>query len=166
MRCCRNLAHVLDGPHLAPASIMRVLDGNKRRPWKMNIAGITNGVLDVIRIHDTPLSWDLPSLNTRQHRYVADLIVEDMALGFRDELIPALRVSHDGDLIAHRAGTHEQTSLLAQHFRTQVFQPDDSRVLAVDVIADFGRRHRIAHGLRRLCNRIRTKIDHGSLQVD
>ncbi len=80
-----------------------------------------------------------------------------------------VRVEHDlaawacvqsqRDLIAHRAGRHEQRGLVSEHLRNARFERIDRRVLAVNVVTDFGIGHRGPHASRGSSQGVRAKVN-------
>ena len=61
--------------------------------------------------------------------------------------------------VAHRAGGDEEGGLFAQPRRRQLFQLVDGWVFAVDVVADLGVIHRLAHGGRRVGDGVAAQVD-------
>ena len=93
-------------------------------------------------------------------RRAADLIEIDVraVAGIRTSS-PRRQWVEDGDGVAHRAAGDEEAGLFAQHLRRQLFQPVDGRVLAIDIVADLGAIHRLAHGGRRLGDGVAAQVD-------
>ena len=84
------------------------------------------------------------------------LIVEDVGARFADNFLPGTGQQAQSDLVAHGAGGHKQRGFAAEHRCRAVLKQVDGGVFAINVVADFGRRHRGAHLRRRPGNRIRT----------
>ena len=59
----------------------------------------------------------------------------------------------------------EECRLLAQHLGCQLLETVDRRIFAINIVADFGARHRFAHPRRRVGYCIRTKIDYHCLSL-
>ncbi len=68
-------------------------------------------------------------------------------------------VQHERDLVGHRPGGDEERGLFAQQLRDLGLERGDRGVLAVDVVADLRRRHRLPHLGRRAGDRVGAKID-------
>jgi hypothetical protein len=71
-----------------------------------------------------------------------------------DDFLTRLCLELHRDSVAHRAGGQEQGSFLAQNFGGALFELIDGWILAVDIVADFGRGHGAAHRLGWLGNGI------------
>ncbi len=78
-----------------------------------------------------------------------------------DHLVAGPRVSAQRDLVRHRAARHEQRGFGSEQLGDPLLEPADRRVLAVDVIADLGLRHRHAHRGSWSRHRIASQIDEG-----
>ena len=63
---------------------------------------------------------------------------------------PRPQVGQLGDEVAHRPRGDEQAGLLAEQLGGAFLERVDRRVVAEDVVADLGLRHRPAHGRRGL----------------
>ncbi len=74
------------------------------------------------------------------------LPVEDVGAGLADDLLAVLGVDADGDLVAHGAGGDEDGGLFAEDGGGRLFELIDGGVFAVDVVADLGGGHGLAHG--------------------
>ena len=83
----------------------------------------------------------------RHHRH---LVLEDVAARLADHLLPVMGVQLDRDLVAHGSAGHKQRRFTAEDLRRALLQTVDGRVLAVNVVADFGFKHGAAHLGRRL----------------
>ena len=66
--------------------------------------------------------------------------------GFADDFLAVLGVEADGDLVAHGAGGDEDRGLSAEDRGGLLLEPVDGGVFAVDVVANFGCGHGLAHG--------------------
>jgi hypothetical protein len=79
-----------------------------------------------------------------------------------NDFLSGLRQRTDGNLISHGSGGHKKTGLAAKHLRSASFKQVDSRILAVNIVANFGSSHRSAHFLCRASNRVGAQIDNAS----
>src|SRR5262249_45980096 len=62
--------------------------------------------------------------------------------------------------IRHGARRHKQGGLFAEHLRAALLQAIDGRVFAINVVADFGFEHCLAHRGSGFGNGVATEIDH------
>jgi hypothetical protein len=76
-----------------------------------------------------------------------------------DDVVARLGQDLEADLVRHRAARHKEGRLLAEQFGDPVLQSVDRRVLAVLVVADRRRSHRLAHAGRWEGDRVGTKVD-------
>ncbi len=89
----------------------------------------------------------------------AHLPIEDVGAGLAEDLLPVLGVELDGDLIAHGAGRDEEGGLALEDLGGGALEAIDGGVFGVDVVADLGRGHGLAHGGGGLGDGIAAKID-------
>ena len=68
-----------------------------------------------------------------------------MDLGRADDLATPWHVCHEPDEVAHGAAGDQQAGLCAEQVSRALLECPDCRVLAEDVIADLGLRHRPTH---------------------
>jgi len=119
-------------------------------------------------------------LDRRQRQRAVGRVLErlrlDTAERRRAAALPAIRVRHladdvfvaaaamreDRDQVALRAAGDIESRLLAEHRRDPVLQRVDARVVAEDVVADFGSGHRRAHRRGRPRHRVAPEIDHAA----
>ena len=93
----------------------------------------------------------------------AHLPVEHMGAGLAEDLLPVLGVELDGDLVAHGAGGHEDGGLALEDLGGGALEAIDGGIFRVDIVADLGRGHGLAHGGGGLGNGVAAKIDwHGA----
>ena len=72
----------------------------------------------------------------------------DVRRGLAQHLLADTDERPDGQQVGQRSGDGEQRRLEAEQLRDPLLEPGDARVLAVDVVADLGRRHRRPHRRR------------------
>jgi len=99
-------------------------------------------------------------LDAGETRRRSAFVADHMGTGLDDDLVARPGVQADGELVRHRAGGHEERGFLAEQPCRHLLQTIDGRVFAEDVVADLGRRHRLAHGGRGLRHRIAAQVDH------
>ncbi len=88
------------------------------------------------------------------------LVDHEVVLATRDDLLAARQVGHHRHEVAHRAGRHEQAGVLAEQVCGPLLEGDDGGVVAEDIVADLGRRHRPPHGVGGSRNGVAPKVDH------
>ncbi len=69
----------------------------------------------------------------------------------------------DGEHVGHRPGGREERGLLAEQPGDPLLERADGGVLAVDVVADLGARHRGAHRLGGTGDGVAAEVDHASV---
>ena len=94
-------------------------------------------------------------------RRPAELVPEDMGGRLGDHLVSGLREKPEGDLVSHGRGGQVDGLLLPEQGGGPLLERDHGRVFAFLLVADDRLRHRPAHAVRRLRQRVRAKIDHG-----
>ncbi|MNE50005.1 hypothetical protein D3C80_1445620 [compost metagenome] len=78
-----------------------------------------------------------------------------------DVFVAPLAVGHQAEQVAHGAGRHEQRAGKAQLGRQVLLQAVDRGIFAVDVIAQLGRQHGLAHARGWLGNGVAAQVDDG-----
>ena len=148
--------HRIDG---ASCPVVRILQAYQTCGRKMDVGG-PNGCFDLGRREDAPIARYGTQLNARQECRSSRFVVENMGLGFQNDLFSRLGMGVDGHLIPHRSRSHEKTGLLAQHRCDLLLKAIHRRVFAKDIIPHLGRCHGLPHRSRRLGKRIATQIDY------
>ena len=87
------------------------------------------------------------------------LVDDEVMLAAGDRLLAAAQVGELRDDVAHRPGGDEQPGLLAEKLGRPFLEGVDRRIVAEDVVADLGLRHRPAHRRRRVRDRVATQVD-------
>src|SRR5579859_7247347 len=82
-----------------------------------------------------------------------------MRAGFGDDLLARMCQAQLREQIALRAAGDEDRGFLAENLRSMRLERVDARVFAKDVVANFGRAHRLTHFGRRLGNRVAAKVE-------
>ena len=90
-----------------------------------------------------------------------ELVAAHVAAALGQHLVAAPGQEPDRDLVAHRARRDEERRLHPQELGRALFQPVDGRILAVDVVADLGLRHGLAHLRGRLGDGVGAQVDGG-----
>ncbi len=106
-----------------------------------------------------PAAPDHRELDPGIRRSRARFVPDDMRLVADHDLVTGAGQDLEADLVGHRAARHKQSRLLAQQFGDPLLQAVDRRVLAILVVADRRRSHRLAHARRWSGNGIRAEID-------
>ena len=76
-----------------------------------------------------------------------------------DDLVAHPRQRTEGNLVRHGAGGHPDGRLLAQHRCDAILERVDAGVLAVDVVADLGGGHGLAHARSGAGDGVAAEID-------
>src|SRR5262249_36591426 len=83
----------------------------------------------------------------------------DVAIGLAEEFVAGVAMDPHAELVAHGARGDEESGLFAEHFSDSLFESADGRVLAENIVADFGGGHGGAHAGRRTSYGIAAKVD-------
>ncbi|MNQ82446.1 hypothetical protein D3C85_974970 [compost metagenome] len=104
---------------------------------------------------------DGAQLHAGDHRGAAGFVPHDVAVVAEDHFVAALAVGVQRQLVAEVAGRHEQRGFLAEDACGQRFQLAHGGVVAVDVVADHGVEHGLAHGEGGLGYGVAADVKHG-----
>jgi hypothetical protein len=157
--------HVLDGRHILRrqrVAVLRPIAVLDQHQTAMRHVGVVlaHGVFDLAGIHPADgVRRQRARHHPAQRGHPARLPAEDVAVVAENGLVAAPGVGQHGGQIAHRAAADKQAGFFADARRGQRFQFVDGRVLAIDVVADTGAGHRLAHGRRRPTDGIRPEVD-------
>jgi hypothetical protein len=80
-------------------------------------------------------------------------------IGADDILVAALAMRHQGEQVRLRAGRHEQGRFETEIVRKTLLQGIDGGIFAIDVIADLGIEHGLAHRARGPGDGIAAQVD-------
>ena len=83
-----------------------------------------------------------------------------MRRAFDDDFLAWLRVKANGELIAHRAGRHEERGLFPKHCGHHLLEAIDGGIFAVDIVSHVCACHRFSHGVSGFRDRIAAQVDH------
>ncbi|MNN69913.1 hypothetical protein D3C81_1857400 [compost metagenome] len=78
-----------------------------------------------------------------------------------DVFVATLAVRHQAEQVAHGAARHEQPGFEAQTLRQSCLQAVDCRVFAIDIVAQLGARHGLAHPGAGQGHGVAAKVDDG-----
>jgi len=78
---------------------------------------------------------------------------------FNDDFLTALGMETHGDLVTHCAGGYKQGGFFSKDLGGPFLEAARSRVFSVDIITDFGARHRFPHLIGRFRDGIASQID-------
>ena len=145
-------------PHRSPAAIVRVLHDQQSAAGEVDVAR-AHRVAHVLRIELPAVATQDADHHARQCRGRTRLVVDDVAVLVRDDLVAGLSVGADGGLVGHGAGRDEAGCLFAEQLRHMPLQFDDGRIIAQNVVAQRRGRHRVQHGLGWLGDGIAAKVD-------
>ena len=123
---------------------------------------------DEVPGEDAARGGDGPELAAGELGDHAHLPVEHVSARLADDLLAGAGVEADGDLVAHGAGGDEDGGFPGEDLGGARFEVVDGWVFGVDVVADLGVRHGLAHGRGGLGEGVAAEIDggrRGGLQV-
>src|SRR5580704_11128963 len=89
----------------------------------------------------------------------SEFVEIDVGALFADYFARRRRPAFDGEEVAHAAGGNEERGFLFENFGGAFLQMIGGRILAVDVVADFGFGHGAAHGGSWFCDGVAAEID-------
>ena len=125
----------------------------------MDVLGIAQAHGDRVDVEHPVLARQEPGLDAGERRCAALLVDDDVGELVDEDLVAGPGVRPDRDLVAHRPGRHVDRRLLAEHPGHLGLELDHRRVVAPDVVAHRGLRHRPAHGRRGPRHRVGAKVD-------
>jgi hypothetical protein len=98
-------------------------------------------------------------LHARKRRRRAALVEQGVGVLAGQHHVAGPGVDRDGGLVGHGAAGDEERRRLAQQLRRHGLEPVHGGVFEVDVVADLGLDHCLAHGGRREGDRIAAQIE-------
>jgi len=99
-------------------------------------------------------------LDAAEYRGAAALELVGVGKLTHQVFVPPATMGHQGAQIRLRPGRKEQPRLFACPFRDHRLQPQHGGIVAPDIVADFGRQHRLAHARRRAGDGVAAQVDH------
>src|SRR5271163_1584537 len=123
-------------------------------------AGGSNRVADFVPGEDTVVDVDRADQASREPCGHGEFPIQNVGARFAHDFLAVLSVDLDGDDVSHGAGGDEEPGFFAENFGGALFQPVDSGVFAVNVVADFGFGHSAAHSSRGTSYGVAAEIDH------
>ena len=138
---------------------MGVFQADQPGARPVDVFALADAGLDLAGRQHAAVTGDGAQLHAGQHGSAAGFVPDDMAVVAQDDFIAALAMRHQRQLVAEVAGRHEQGGFLAEDAGGQGFQLLHGRIVTVDIIADLGMEHRLAHGRGRLGNGIAADVD-------
>ena len=160
-----DLAGVLGRQWLAHRMGVGVLDGDQARDRLVDIGRVAERGLDLGRV-DRAIRPVVERSDARadDDRVTGGLVEDHVVLAAGDGLLAAAEVGHLGDEVAHRPRRDEEARFLAEQLGCAFLEGVDRRVVAEDVVAEFGLGHRPEHGRGRVGDRVAAQVDpwHGA----
>ncbi len=139
---------------------VRVLQGDQRRRWLMQIVGVSACRADVVELHGAVgAGRDLAHGGTGDDGVSTCLVLDDVRSGRGHDLTATRDVGHVRDEVAHGAAGDEEAGLLAGQLGRSLFERDDRWVVAEYVVTDLRRRHGAAHRRGRTGDGVGAQID-------
>ncbi len=117
-------------------------------------------------VEDAARGVDGAELEAAELGVRAGLVGHDVRAALDHDLRPRRHERPQRDLVGHHAGRGEQGRLPLEPRGDLLLEPSDGRVLAVDVVADLGLRHRPSHALGGARDGVGAQVDgcgHGGL---
>ena len=158
----RDRPHVLERERAAAGMGVRVLENDQARGRLVDVRRIPEGLGDLGRVQRAvrPIGQGTDR-GPDDDGVSAGLVHHGVRGGAGDGLVTAGKMGQERDEVAHRAAGDEQAGLLAEELRGACLQGVDRGIVAEDVVADLGGRHRAAHRVGRMGHRIGAKVDAG-----
>ncbi len=116
--------------------------------------------LDVVPRQNASLRRNRPRQAAGERRHHRHLPVEHMRPRLADDLLPMLGMQTNRNLVSHRAGGDEDRSLASKDLRSLLLQTVNRGVFTVDIVANLGGGHRLAHGWGWTGDGVAAQIDH------
>ncbi len=127
------------------AAVVRVLDGDEGC-WRLHhMAARSKRRLDVLS-REVPAAAGDRELNPGVGGRGAAFVPDEMGFIADDHIVAGARQKLERTLVGHGAGGEEERGFLAKEMRDALLEGFDGRILTILIIADFGVRHRLAHG--------------------
>jgi len=143
----QDVADGLQRPNPPPAEIRRLLDRHESRSWSVTIRD-ANRLLYLRCREDAAVAVERPKHRAGELCGPAGFRVHRMRGAVEDHLVAARpHVQTQGDLVAHRAGRHEDRGLVPKQRGDPLLQLPSGGVEAPLLVADRGRRDRRSHAL-------------------
>ncbi len=141
---------------------VRVLDRHQTADRLVRVGWVAERGLDGIEVHRAVrVVLERTDARPDDHRMPGGLVDDEVVFAAADRFLAAAEVRELGDQVAHRARRDEQPGLLAEQLGGAILEGVDGRVVAEDVVADFGVGHHPPHRRGRLGHRIASEIDEG-----
>ncbi len=147
----------------APAAVgVRVLEDDEPGDGLVGVVGVAPGAGDQRRVHGAVGALrEGADRGARDDRVAAGLVDDGVGRLARDGLVAARQVGEERHEVAHRPARDEQPRLLAEERGGARLELVDRGVVAEDVVAERGRGHGAAHGVRRVGDGVRAQVDDG-----
>src|SRR5215208_4705783 len=130
------LTRVFGRERNASANVLGILETDQTRDGMMYILR-SNGNEDVIEEQSSIfLVRNGTGLDTTQSGHPTCFIQIDVGLITNNDFISSLAVNKQGNQIAHRPRGNKDRSFFSQHFRGQILQLIDRRIITVYVVAN------------------------------
>jgi hypothetical protein len=150
---CPQPSHRGDVGHRAASPVVRVLHA-QHGSWRVVLVGLTQVPADQLGGQHAVVSRDGAGHHPAEHRHAARLVVHDVGVRLGDGLGTPFRGRKHGAQVGHGAGRHEDRVLVAEDGRAKPLELVHGRVSVVNVVAEFGVRHRLDHRRCRLGRRV------------
>ena len=155
-----DLAGVRGRQRLAHRVGMGVLERDEARQRLVGIGRVAERGVDGGRVQGAvrPV-FQAARARADDDRVPGRLVDDEVMLRAGDDLLATAEMGHHRREIAHRPARDEEAGLLAEELRGAFLEGDDGRVVAEDVVAEFGLGHRPAHGVGGPRNGVAAEVD-------
>ena len=158
----RGGLRVCDAQGLAHRVGMRVLDRHEAAERLVRVLRVAERLRDEVEVEGAVGAvGQRADARPDDDGVTGGLVHDEMALGAGDRLLAAAEVRQLRHEVAHASRRDEEAGLLAEHRSGSFLERVHGRVVAEDVVADLGVRHRASHGGRRVRDGVGAQVDPG-----
>ena len=157
LRRLRRVLQLIEREHAAARTVVGVLDREDARRREMHLVGRDRGAH--VRAVEAAAAPERLHLHAPESGGRTGLVEQDVRVFPGEQHVAGLRQRAQRRLIPHGSGGDEERRGLAEQLGGARLQPIDARVFAVDVVADLGARHRLAHRRRRPGHGIAAQVE-------
>ena len=158
-----DLGHIAGLDHDAAHAAVRVFEADEPGERGMQIVGVAHRA-------GQRVEWNLAHVcirermvcNAAEDRCAACFVVVDMTFVAHQDLVAAAAVGQYATQVTHRATRHKQRGFFAYFGGSQLLEGVDGWIVAVDVVAQWGVEHGLAHGGRWMRDGITTQVNDGA----
>ena len=154
---------LLERPDAAAGAVVGVLDRDDSRLRRVEVVVEARRRTDLLGADPAVLPVERPGHETGEGGRPAELRDQDVGALLGEQLVARLAVEPERDLVRHRRRGDVDGLLVTEKLSRPLLEQVDGRVFPLLLVADLGRRHRLAHCWRRLRLSVRPEVDHGEI---